>query len=207
MHLEVFWKFISEGIRHIIKGLDHVLFLVALILLSVVRQKEKRWTPVTTFKPAFINIIKVVTLFTVAHTITLSLATLGYVQISSRFVESIIAASVAFVAINALYPMVSERIWTLVFGFGLFHGLGFAGSLEFLGLARGSLLYPLAGFNIGVEAGQLALIVVTFPIIYAISRKTYYVKAVMRPVSSLVAVIALLWLTERTLDIKGLVPG
>lgn len=207
IHLQIFLGFIASGAGHIVEGIDHVLFLVALVLLSVVMFDNGRWRPVTSFRPAFINIVKIVTLFTVAHTITLSLATLGYVQLPSRLVESIIAASVAFVAINALYPMVKDRIWVLVFGFGLFHGLGFAGNLEYLGLAKGSLLYPLAGFNVGVELGQLALIVVAFPVVYALSRKSFYVGGVLKPGSAAVALVALLWLTERVFDINGLAPG
>ncbi len=207
LHLEVLGYFIGKGAEHILEGIDHVLFLVALLLLAVVRRQDRSWTPVASFKPSFINIVKVVTLFTLAHTVTLSLAVLGFIELPSRLIEIIIAASVAFVAVNALYPMVSERIWFLVFGFGLFHGLGFASNLSFLGLAKGSLLYPLAGFNIGVELGQLAIICAVFPIAYWLSRKRYYVPGVLKPAATIVGAIALLWLTERTFDVSGLMPG
>lgn len=202
-----FVNFVKSGTEHILFGLDHVLFVIALLVQAVVVRRDGRWVPVDNFRQGMIKLIKVVTLFTVAHSITLSLAVLGVVSLPSRLVESIIAASIAVVALNILVPIFKERIGWMVFIFGLFHGLGFAGNLDYLGLAAGSLAIPLAGFNVGVELGQLAIVVVLFPILYWLSRRDFYIPMVLKPGSGLIAVAALLWLTERMLDIDGLLPG
>ena len=202
-----FVKFVKSGTEHILFGLDHVLFVIALLVQAVVVRRGGRWVPVTDFRQGMIKLLKIVTLFTLAHSITLSMAVLGVVSLSSRLVESVIAASIAVVALNILVPVFKERIGWMVFVFGLFHGLGFAGNLKYLGLAEGSLAIPLAGFNVGVEFGQLSIVVALFPVLYWLSRRDYYIPMVLKPGSGLIAVAALLWLTERMFDINGLLPG
>ncbi len=202
----VFKDYVISGTEHIIRGLDHLLFLMALILQAVVMRKDIQWQPVTGFKEAFLNIVKVVTLFTIAHSITLSLGVLGYADIPSRLTEGVIAASVAFIGLNILYPIVRERIWLLVFGFGLFHGLGFASNLEFLDVTKGAIFIPLAGFNLGVEIGQLAIILIVFPVLYLLSRRRFYTPFILKPSAIAITLISLLWLNERLFDINGLAP-
>jgi hypothetical protein len=202
-----FVKFVHSGTEHILFGLDHVLFVIALLVQAVVVRRGGRWVPVDNFRQGLVKLFKVVTLFTLAHSITLSLAVLGVLSLSSRLVESVIAASIAVVALNILIPIFKERIGWMGFAFGLFHGLGFAGNLNYLGLARGSLAIPLAGFNVGVELGQLAIVVLLFPLLYWLSRRDFYIPMVLKPGSGLIAVAALLWLTERMFDINGLLPG
>ncbi|NEQ54641.1 MAG: HupE/UreJ family protein, partial [Leptolyngbya sp. SIO3F4] len=115
------------GILHIVEGIDHVLFLIALLLPSVLRrQEDSMWQPVGKFSTAFIYIIKIATAFTIAHSITLCLATLQIIQVPSRIVESIIAASIGLAALDIFYPIFRGRSWLIIFLFGLFHGFGFA---------------------------------------------------------------------------------
>ena len=117
------------GAQHIIEGIDHVMFLVALLLISVVQRTGGKWEGVDNFRVAAWNVIKVVTLFTVAHTITLSLVTLGTLSIQPRIVESIIAGSIVVAAFEVFYPVFRQRIGLVVFLLGLFHGAGFASIL------------------------------------------------------------------------------
>ena len=199
--LSVLFSFVKHGIWHIWIGIDHILFLLALVLISVVKRENKRWAPVLSFRPAFINIVKIVTVFTVAHSITLSLAALQLVKLSPRLVESVIAASVIVVGVNNIVPFFSDRIWWIIFGFGLFHGFGFANVLGDLGLQQGSLILALLGFNVGVELGQIAIICVSFPLCFLLRRTKYYPKIVLNVGSAMIAVVALKWFVERAFDI------
>ena len=115
------------------------------------------------FKPAFWEVCKIITAFTLAHSITLSLAVLGIVNLPSRWVESVIAASVLLVALHNLYPVIQARLWIVTFVFGLIHGLGFASVLLDLEIPGTSLLLALAGFNLGVETGQIAIVGILLP--------------------------------------------
>ena len=119
------WKrwlsFVHEGVRHIWTGYDHILFLIALLLPSVLQRRGSAWAGTPAFKPAFFSVLKIVTAFTVAHSITLALATLKVVTLPSRAVEAVIAVSVLLAALNNLFPLFRGRTWLLVFGFGLIH--------------------------------------------------------------------------------------
>jgi len=196
-----FLAFGREGIWHIWLGYDHVLFLVALLLPSVLRREGNSWRSVTEFKPAFWNVVKIVTAFTVAHSITLSLAATGAVRPPSRLVESLIAASVVLAALNNLKPVVSERVWAVAFGFGLVHGFGFANVLGDFGLQPGSLLVPLAGYNFGVEAGQLVIVGLFVPAAFLLRGSWFYQGLALRGGSACVAVVAMLWLVQRIFEL------
>ena len=192
-----FGVLVRQGIHHIWIGIDHILFLVALLLPSVVRRKSGVWAPVTEFKPAFMYVIKVVTIFTVAHTITLSLASLGLFTIPSRLVESIIAVSIAVAAAEVLYPIFRGRIWIIVFVFGLFHGFGFATVLGELGIPQKYVVHSLLGFNIGVEIGQVTIVCAVFPLLY-LSRKWWiYRRVVLQYGSMMLIAVSLYWFIER----------
>lgn len=197
------WRFVVEGVWHIWIGIDHVLFLVTLLLVAVMALKDKRWEPVPDFRRAFINLFAIVTLFTIAHSITLALALKGWVTLPSRLVESIIALSVIVVAVNNVRPVISHQIRWLVFLFGLFHGLGFANVLMDLLVTRESKITALIGFNIGVEIGQLAIVAVLFPLLYLIRNNAYYRRGVLPGVSSIVSLIGLWWFVSRALDIES----
>lgn len=141
--------------------------------------------------------MKVVTAFTLAHSLTLSLAMLGWVSAPSRLVESTIAFTVVLGALNNVYPIVTERRWLVAFVFGLVHGFGFASVLRDLGLESGSLALSLFGFNVGVELGQLMIVLVFVPVIYWL-RETFFYRRVFMPAGSLlIAAIASYWFISR----------
>ncbi|TBN04426.1 HupE/UreJ family protein [Hyunsoonleella flava] len=199
-----FYAMIKQGVWHIWIGLDHILFLLALILPSVVRRKSSSifgWEPVMTFKSAFLYIIKVVTFFTIAHTITLTLASLEIVMLPSRLVESIIAFSIGLAAYHNIKPIFKMRDWIIAFIFGLFHGFGFASVLSDLGLTGEFLTLSLLGFNVGVEIGQLVIIAAIFPILYFIRKRNFYPKLLVF-LSGLLIIISLYWCIERVFDIN-----
>ena len=200
-----FLNFLREGVWHIWIGYDHILFLIALLLPSVLRREDKSWQIVPSARLALLNTIKIVTAFTVAHSITLSLAALEILNLPSRIVESVIAASVFLAAINNLKPIFPDRVWMIAFGFGLIHGFGFANVLGELGLDRSSLAVPLLAFNLGVEAGQLAIVLVFVPIAFAFRATRFYQQATLRFGSILIAALSAIWLCERLFD-KKLLP-
>jgi hypothetical protein len=160
-----------------------------------------RWYPVAAFKVALWDVVKVVTAFTLAHSITLSIAALGYIELPSRWVESVIAASVILAALNNLVPIFTKKRAFLAFAFGLIRGFGFASVLAGLGLKESSRLWGLLGFNLGVEIGQLALVVVFLPVAYKFSRYPLYKPVVLKSCSIGIAGLASLWLMERIFDI------
>lgn len=191
-----------EGAWHIWIGFDHILFLLSLLLPAVVFRKEKTWQAVGAFRPAILSVLKIVTAFTIAHSITLSLATLGVISLPSRLVESTIAASVVIAALNNVVPLFRERRWAMAFAFGLVHGFGFASVLTDLGLPKDTLILALVGFNLGVEAGQLAIVAAFLPIAFLIRRTMFYRRVVLIGGSFLITAIALVWLIERAFDLK-----
>ena len=190
-------SFIREGVWHIWTGYDHVLFLLALLLPSVVRRKDGFWRGVDRLRPALWSVLRTVTAFTLAHSITLSMAGLGWIQLSPRLVEPVIAASVMLAAWNNLRPIVLEREWCVAFGFGLIHGFGFAGVLQELDLTGGSLIRPLLGFNLGVELGQAAIVLLFVPAAFALRQSAFYQKGVLGFGSVAILLVAAGWLVQR----------
>ncbi len=202
-----FLDYAQEGVWHIWIGFDHILFLLSLLLPAVLIWQPKpvgRWLPTERFKDAFLDVLRIVTAFTVAHSITLSLATLGYVTLPSRVVESAIAASVVLAALNNVFPMFQGRRWAVAFAFGLIHGFGFASVLADLGLPQEALALALVGFNVGVEGGQLAIVAVFLPLTYAIRHTAFYRQGVRVVGSLLIAALAAVWLAERLFNLKVL---
>lgn len=174
--------YLELGYTHILpKGLDHILFVLALFFAST-RLKPLVWQ---------------ISAFTVAHTITLGLATLGLVTLPASIVEPVIALSIAFVAVENLVFKDMQR-WRplIVFGFGLFHGLGFAGVLSELGLPQGQLVPALLSFNVGVELGQLTIVLACWFVLHRFRDAAWY-GWLVRIVSAAIAVIALWWTIER----------
>ena len=198
--LAQFATYVHEGVFHIWTGFDHVLFLLSLLLPAVLVRRDGRWAAADSLRVATQDVVKVVTAFTLAHSITLTLAACSIVELPSRWVESAIALSVVLAALNNLYPIVASGRWIAAFGFGLLHGFGFAGALHDLGLPAGSLALSLAGFNLGVEAGQLAVVLVFLPLAF-LSRSTWaYRRLVFGGGSLVTAAIASVWLVERAFD-------
>ena len=197
-----FFDYGREGVWHIWIGFDHILFLLALLLPAVVLRQEKTWQAVGTFKSAFWEVLKIVTAFTLAHSITLTLAALGVISLPSRWVESTIAASVVIAAVNNIQPLFRERRWMMAFAFGLIHGFGFASVLSDLGLPQQTLILALVGFNLGVETGQLAIVGVFLPIAFALRYSWFYRRVVLFGGSILIGILALIWFIERAFDLK-----
>ena len=197
-----FGQYLWEGIWHIWIGFDHILFLLALLLPAVLVHEARRWTGVRSFRVALTEVMWVVTAFTVAHSITLTLAALQIISLPSRWVESAIAASVVLAAANNLWPMVERRRWLVAFVFGLIHGFGFASVLTELGLPKDALVLSLLGFNLGVETGQLAIVAGFLPLAFVLRNSALYRKGIFVGGSFLTMLVALVWLAERTLDLK-----
>ncbi len=200
--LAAFGQYLVEGIWHIWIGFDHILFLLSLLLPAVLVHEARCWRGVANFRLALVEVLWVVTAFTVAHSITLSLAALGLVALPSRLVESAIAASVVLAAANNLKPLVEHRRWMVAFGFGLIHGFGFASVLAELGLPRETLVLSLLGFNLGVETGQLAIVAAFLPLAYALRGTGFYRRVVFVGGSLATLAIALVWFVERAFDLK-----
>jgi hypothetical protein len=200
--LAQFGQYLVEGTFHIWIGFDHVLFLLSLLLPAVLVHESRRWTGVRSFRTALVEVLWVVTAFTVAHSITLSIAALQIVELPSRLVESAIAASVVLAAANNLWPMVERRRWLVAFGFGLIHGFGFASVLTELGLPRDALVLSLLGFNVGVEVGQLVIVACFLPVAYLMRDTPLYRRGVFVGGSVLTLMVALVWLVERVFDLE-----
>ncbi len=200
-----FVQYLWQGVWHIWIGFDHILFLLALLLPAVLLRR--RWGRgsgvhgVSRFKDASLSVLAVVTAFTLAHSITLSLAALQIISLPSRLVESAIAASVVFAAANNLVPMVQGR-WLMAFFFGLIHGFGFASVLTELGLPTGALAVSLVGFNLGVELGQLAIVAVFLPLAFVLRHTPFYQRGVLLGGSWAALLVALAWFVERAFDLS-----
>jgi hypothetical protein len=210
---ETFQQYVVEGVWHIWIGFDHILFLISLLLPAVLIFKAiegqadkkgnsvKQLQPANSFWAAFKEVLKVVTAFTLAHSITLSLAALGYVSLPSRLVESVIAASIIVAAISNIRGNLDTKRWVMAFGFGLIHGFGFASVLADLGLPQNALVTALIGFNVGVELGQLAIVAVFLPLAFWLRTTKFYQVGVFKWGSVLIALMALYWFVQRAFDL------
>jgi hypothetical protein len=192
-----FVEMVKLGVHHIWDGIDHLLFLLALLLPAVVKRRDGRWEPVEDFGSALIHVVKIVTLFTIAHTITLSAATLGAIDLSPRLVESVIAISITIAALDIFWPMFRGAIWWVVFAFGLFHGFGFASVLSDIGIPPGYTALSLLAFNLGVELGQIAVVCAAFSLFYLLRRSSLYVPVFMKCGAAGLIAVSLYWFCER----------
>jgi hypothetical protein len=195
-------QYVRDGVWHIWLGFDHILFLLSLLLPAVLLRRGHAWLPATSFGAVAIDVAKIVTAFTIAHSITLTLATLGVVSPDARWIESGIALSVALAALNNIFPLVRHGRWIAAFGFGLIHGFGFASALKDLGLPTGSLALSLFGFNVGVELGQLAIVALFLPVAFALRGTWAYRRAVLTGGSIAIAAVAGVWLIERAFNLS-----
>ena len=192
-------EYLHAGVLHILSGIDHLLFLLSLLLPAVLLRRDGRWEPVAQARPALVNILKVVTAFTLAHSITLTLAALDVVRLPSRLTESVIAASIIVAALNNIVPVVTDSRARIAFAFGLLHGFGFASVLSEMGLPHGARVISLLAFNLGIEAGQLAVVLTVMPVIYACRAGVFYRRGLMPWGSAAIALIATLWLVQRAI--------
>jgi hypothetical protein len=194
-------QYLVDGVWHIWIGYDHILFLLALLLPAVLVRRDGQWHGAPRLAGAVKEVLKVVTAFTLAHSITLSLAALEVISLPSRFVESAIAASVVAAALSNLRGSLESRRWVMAFAFGLLHGFGFASVLADLGLPQGALVLALVGFNVGVELGQLAIVAVFLPVAFSLRGTGFYRVGVLKFGSVLVALLAAWWLVQRLFDL------
>jgi hypothetical protein len=201
--LQTLKQYFEEGVWHIWIGFDHILFLLSLLLPAVLVRVAGAWEAAPSLKAALLEVLKVVTAFTLAHSITLSLAVLGVVSLPSRVVESTIAASVVVAALNNLRGTIEKRRWVMAFVFGLIHGFGFASVLADLGLPSDALALALVGFNVGVEVGQLAIVLAFVPVAFKLRGTRFYRVGVLTFGSLLVAAIAAYWFAQRAFDFQG----
>lgn len=187
----------AEGLHHISIGWDHLCFLFALLLPSVLRRERTTWVAKETLKGALLEIAKVVTAFTVAHSVTLGLAAFGVLAPNPRNVEIAIAVSVVLAALNTVFPVVTEGRWTLAFGLGLLHGFGFVSALADLGASGGQLLVSLVGFNLGVEVGQLIIVACFVPIAFLLRTRAWYSRVLVPGGGAALVLLASWWTVER----------
>ncbi len=198
--LRTFTEYLCAGVWHILSGIDHLLFLASLLLPVVLLRDGGRWVPVESVRPAFVNILKIVTSFTIAHSVTLALAAFGIIRLPTRLTESVIAASIIVAALNNLFP-VTQRRSRMAFLFGLLHGFGFASVLADMGLPQGARLLSLLAFNLGIECGQLALVLLIMPVAYAVRHAAIYERLVLPVGSAGVAGLAGVWLVQRAFGV------
>lgn len=192
------WKdFFYQGLLHIAIGLDHILFLLTLLLTTVLVRKNNAWQGVPRVRDAFINTLKIVTIFTISHSLTLALSVLGLVNVPIAPVEAIIALSIIVVALNNLFPVFSTHTWLLIFIFGLIHGLGFASALGDLQFRNVQIEKILLMFNLGVEIGQVLIVVVVLPVLFWLRNSRIYHKVILPGGSMAAVVMASYWLGSR----------
>lgn len=192
---------VSLGLDHIRTGPDHILFVLVLLLPSVlVFTDKKQWEPSDSHSRSLWRVLKVATMFTIAHSITFSLAGLEILPLpSAKITESIIALSIAVAALHNLRPIFPNREWLIAFTFGLFHGMGFASLVSGLEVSQSTQLMSLFGRNVGIEIGQAFVIVVCFGLLYLL-RNTVAYRWVMMIGSGILTLVALLWMYERLLE-------
>jgi HupE / UreJ protein len=184
------------GIDHISEGTDHLLFLLALLLPAPLLVEKKRWATFGGNRYSLIRLLKIVTAFTLGHSITLLIGSLGWVHLPSQWIEIAIAFSILISAIHAIKPIFAGREVYIASGFGLIHGLAFANSLTNLSLNSQQMALSILGFNVGIELMQLFIIILTFPFLLLLSRSSFYF--IFRNTGAvLVAMSALAWMIER----------
>ena len=201
-----FSGFLSSGMAHIVGGYDHVLFLLCLLLPAVLQRQHTansgRWIARENVTSALLTVIWIATAFTVAHSLTLGLAAFGVVRIPASVIEPLIALTILFAALNNVWPVVTRRLATVAFAFGLVHGFGFAEVLAPLSLPRSDLALALLGFNLGVELGQIAIVAGAFLVLATLRRWQGYARWILALGSALIANIATLWFVERVFDVS-----
>jgi hypothetical protein len=197
-----FSGFLASGMAHIAGGIDHVLFLLTLLLPAVLLRRDGHWLPRHSVQGALVAVVWIVTAFTIAHSITLGLATFGVIRIPARVIEPLIALTILATALNNVRPLVTQRLAVVAFAFGLIHGFGFAEVLTPLSLPRAELALALLGFNLGVELGQLGIVAVAFFGLATLRRWPGYPRWILTLGSALIATVAALWLIERVFDVS-----
>ncbi len=195
--LDTLLRFLREGVWHVLIGYDHVAFLLLLLLPSVLRGSRAGWAAAANGREVVRDLLKIVTAFTIAHSVTLGLAASDTVRVPVQPIEVAIAGSIVVAGLLNLFPAASRWRLRLAFGFGFVHGFGFANALQELG-AGGSRLAPmLAGFNLGVEVAQLLIVAATLPFLWLLSRRSQYASRLMPALSLATAFTGAIWFSGR----------
>jgi hypothetical protein len=194
-----FKSMVSLGIKHIAEGTDHLLFLLVLLLPIPLLVNQKKWASTRSVRQSLVHIFKVVTAFTIGHSITLLLGALGWIFLPSKPIEVLIGVSILVSAIHAFKPIFPNKETYIALGFGLIHGLAFAYTLQDLSLSVSKMALSILGFNIGIELMQLAVIIAVIPWLLLLSRTLFY--TFFRVFGAILAGIAAIgWITERLLE-------
>lgn len=204
------WQLVRDGIHHILAGADHVLFLVCLLLPAVLMRRSgasglRALAPVPHARAAIVPVLGAVTMFTLAHSITLTLAGLGWVHLPPRIVEPGIALTIALAAIDNVWPIFKGHRHLFTFLFGLVHGFGFAGVLSELNLPPSGFVWALLQFNIGVELGQMLVVVPAMAVLLPLRHWQAYPRQFMPAASMVALAVAAGWWVERVFDL-GFMP-
>jgi hypothetical protein len=202
-------QFLRFGFHHILLGYDHLLFIAVLLVTAGLHRPDgARWAAVDGFGSVLIDTIKTLTAFTIAHAIVLTPAVLGVIDVPARPVEPAVAVTIMVAAFDNIRPILPRLRWRVAFLFGLIHGLSFASALGPMRLPPLRLALALGSFNLGVEAGQIALALLLVPIAFALRYETLYRRFVMPAASLSALLLAGTWFLDRvfTLDLLPLQP-
>jgi len=199
--LRGFLALVHLGAEHMLLGLDHIFFLLALLLPVALRREGRSWQPVGTVRPALWNAIVIVTAFAAAHAAALTLAALDVPDLPEALVETVIAASTTLAACHVLFPVFRGHVWWIIFALSLFHGMGFADGLRSLGGLEDHRALSVFAFNLGVELGQLLIVAVVFPVLYVVRRLPLYRKALLPLAAVGLVLVSGVWVVERAFGV------
>ena len=194
-----FKNMVSLGVSHIWGGTDHILFILTLLLPAMLLAEKKRWTAFIGTKNSFINLLKIITAFTIGHSLTLLLGSMQWINLPTKPIETLIAITILISAFHAFRPIYPKKELLIAGGFGLIHGLAFAETLTNLQLSTKQMILSIFGFNIGIELMQLFIILMTFPILILLNKTRYYPQ--IRQIGAIIMMIlAFSWMVERIQD-------
>ena len=199
--LQGFLALARLGAEHMLLGVDHLMFLLALLLPVALGRAQRRWQPHERFAPTWRNAATIFTALAAAHLAALGLAALDLVRLPEALVETLIALSVAIAAIHLLLPVLTRRVWWVLFGLGLFHGFGFAAALLGLGAVEEHLGLSVLSFGLGIAAAQLLVLLLLVPILFLVRRLGVYVKAALPAAAVAMLLVAGVWTVERAFGV------
>lgn len=201
-----FSSMVKLGMRHIAEGTDHLMFLLVLLLPATLLVRDKRWSGFGGTRYSMLRLLKIVTAFTIGHSLTLILGALGLIRINSQVVEVLIAVSILVSAIHAIRPLFPGKEMFVAAGFGLIHGMAFATTLTDLRLGTGPLVVSVLGFNIGIELMQLFIIAITIPWLVMLSKRPVYIWVRVTG-AIMAAVAAIAWIDQRLTGQSNFISG
>lgn len=184
------------GVSHIQEGTDHLLFIITLLLPACLLVENRKWTVYRGMKNSIFKLLKIITAFTIGHSITLAIGAFGFVGIPIQWIEITIAFSIWVSAIHAIWPIFYSKEFLVAIGFGLIHGLAFSETLQNLHLLKSDLLISLLGFNLGIECMQIGIVLIVIPS-FLIMSQTIYFKYVKNSLALLVSLAAIGWIVQR----------